>query len=208
MPMVQSLVADSHSVLRTLLLAAVVLIAPACDAFRTEGGQNDRRARAGRDVPSRVAVWGCKQAITTKAEELDPRWREESTVVGDFGFNVTAADHSGVRRHRRADIEVKLPIIIDGHSGATVWVPHHDRHRVALILADVPRRGPGNSYRIADGHHAVRFEPCTERKWSAWTAGLALADRREIVLEVEVDGERGPTLVPLGPWESFTIGPG
>jgi hypothetical protein len=205
MPMVQGRGNDSRGVPRAFLLMAVLLIASSCDAFGTES--RDRRAPAGRDAPSDVAVWGCEQAIAIRKEQLDPAWREESTVVGDFGFNMTAADFSGVRRHRRADIEVKLPVTIEGQSGATVWVPRHDRHRVALILADVPRRGPGNSYRIEDGHQGVRFEPCADREWSAWTAGLALADRRKILLKVEVDGARRPTLVPLGPWESSTIDP-
>ena len=204
MPMVQGRRDDSHGVPRAFLLAAVVLIASGCDAFGAGG--RDHRARAGRDAPSGVAVWGCEQAIASKEEQLDPAWREESTVVGDFGFNVTAADFSGFRRHRRADIEVKLPVTIEGHSGATVWVPRHDRLRVALILADVPRRGPANSYRIEDGHQGVRFEPCADRQWSAWTAGLALADRRKILLKVDVDGARRPTLVPLGPWKSYTAG--
>jgi hypothetical protein len=86
-----------------------------------------------------------------------------------------------------------------------VWVPPQERDRVALILANVPRRGPGNSYRIEDGHQGVRFEPCVDKKWTAWTAGLALADRKEIVLKVDIDGARDPTRVTLGPWASFTI---
>jgi hypothetical protein len=124
--------------------------------------------------------------------------------VGDFGFNVTEEDFSAFRPHERADLQFKLPVTIEGHSGATVWIPEHARARVALILADVPRRGPGNSYRIEDGHPAVRFEPCPDKSWSSWTAGLALADRREIVLNVEVDGAR-PTSVTLGPWTVLAI---
>lgn len=125
--------------------------------------------------------------------------------MGNLGINLAAGDFSGLRRHKRADIEVKLPITIEGHSGATVWVPPHERDRVALIVANVPRHGPGNSYRIEDGHQRVRFEPCVDRKWIAWTAGLALADRKEIVLIVDVDGARAPTRVRLGPWASITI---
>ena len=124
--------------------------------------------------------------------------------MGDFGFNLTASDFSGFRRHKRADIEVKLPVTIEGHSGATVWIPRHERDRVALLLANVPRRGPGNSYRIEDGHQRIRFEPCADKRWSAWTAGLALADTRKIVLKVKVDGAPRPTRVTLGPWASYT----
>jgi hypothetical protein len=188
---------------RTVLFAAVALITSGCDVFGAEG--SGRPARTGSDVPSGVAIWGCERAIDSKVDELDPHWRQESTVVGDLGFDLTPGDFSGFRRHERADIEVKLPVTIEGHAGATVWVPRHERDRVALILADVPRRGPGNSYRIEDGHQGVRFQPCRNRTWSGWTAGLALADRREIVLNVKVDGAPRPTRVSLGPWESFTI---
>ena len=188
---------------RLLLLVAVVLIAPACDQSDGRSDQN-RPARAEREGPSNLVIWGCDHAIPKLDEHLDPRWREEATVVGDFGFNLTAGDFSGFRRHKRADIEVKLPVTIEGHSGATVWVPRHEQDRVALILANVPRRGPANSYRVEDGHQGIRFEPCANKEWSAWTAGLALADRKEIVLKVKVDGARHPVRVTLGPWKSYT----
>jgi hypothetical protein len=187
---------------RTVLLVAIVLIASACDA--STGTNANRLARAENNESSNVVTWGCGQAIPELDEHFNPRWREEATVVGDLGFGLTAGDFSGFRRHERADIEVKLPVTIEGHSAVTVRVPDGERNRVALILADVPRRGPGNSYRIEDGYGAVRFEPCAEAEWSAWTAGLALADRREIVLMVEVDGARRPARVPLGPWQVFT----
>jgi hypothetical protein len=184
---------------RKILVAAVVLIAPACDAPTDAGSDQNRPARAESDKPSNVVIWGCDRAIPELDEHLDARWREEATVVGDFGFGLTAGDFSGFRRHKRADIEVKLPVIIEGHAGATVWIPRWERSRVALIMADVPRRGPGNSYRIEDGHRGVRFEPCADKEWSAWTAGLALADRRVTVLLVEVDGAQRPARVRLGP---------
>lgn len=191
-------------VARTVLLAAIVLIAPACDESTGKRSDQNRPAHDQRDEPSNVVIWGCAQAIPELNEHLDPRWRQEATVVGDFGFGLTAGNFSGFRRHQRADIEVKLPVIIEGHSGATVWIPRGERDRVGLILADVPRRGPGNSYRVEDGHPAVRFEPCADKEWSAWTAGLALADRREIVLMMKLD-DAGPSVrVPLGPWASFT----
>ena len=188
---------------RLLLLAAVVLIA-GCDQSGRRSDQN-RSARAEREEPSNVVIWGCEHAIPELDEHLDPRWREEATVVGDFGFDITAGNFSGFRPHKRADIQVKLPVTIEGHSRATVWVPRHEQDRVALILANVPRRGPGNSYRIEDGHGGIRFEPCANKEWSAWTAGLALADRKEIVLKVKVAGARHPARVTLGPWVSYTL---
>jgi hypothetical protein len=189
---------------RKVLLAAVLLIAPACDESTGRRSDQNRPARGESDEPSNVVIWGCDHAIPELDEDLNPRWRKESTVVGDFGFGLTAGDFSGFRRHKRADIEVKLPVIIEGQSSVTVWIPRWERDLVALILADVPRRGPGNSYRIEDGHLGIRFEPCADKEWSAWTAGLALADRRESVLMVKVDDARRPVRVPLGPWASVT----
>ena len=187
-----------------VLLGAVVLIAPACDESTSRRRDQNRSARAENNEPLNVVIWGCDEAIPELGKHFDPRWNEDATVVGDFAFGLTAGDFSGFRRHKRADIEVKLPVTIEGHSGVTVWVPDWERNRVALILADVHRLGPGNSYRLEDGYRGVRFEPCAEKEWSAWTAGLALADRREIALMVKADGQRRPTRVPLGPWESFT----
>jgi hypothetical protein len=191
-------------VARTVLVAAIVLIAAGCDEFTGKGSDQNRPAHGRHDEPSSVVMWGCGHAIPELNEHLDPRWRQGATVVGDFGFGLTAGDFSGFRRDQRADIEVKLPVIIEGHSGATVWIPRWERDRVGLILADVPRRGPANSYRVEDGHPAVRFEPCADKEWSAWTSGLALADRREIFLMVKLDDEGPSVRVPLGPWASFT----
>lgn len=188
-------------VARTLLLAAAVLTTPACDVSGEGEGDQARRGQDDSAVPAKVVTWGCEMRIPSGVETLDPQWREESTLVGNLGFGLKGMrDFSAFRPHKRADLQVKLPVTIEGHTGATVWIPSHERKRVALILADVPRRGPGNSYRIEDGHQAVRFEPCLDKAWSAWTAGLALADRRAIVLNVMVDGAASPAQVTLGPW--------
>lgn len=79
--------------------------------------------------------------------------------------------------------------------------------RAGLILADVPRRGPADTYRLEDGHSAIRFEPCLDRKWTAWTAVLALPDRQEITLMVKEDSAAHATRVTLGPWEVDATGP-
>lgn len=68
-----------------------------------------------------------------------------------------------------------------------LWIPPDERDRAGLVMADVTRRGPANSHRLEDGHPGVRFEPCADREWNAWTAGLALADRRKITLMVQED---------------------
>jgi hypothetical protein len=180
------------------LLATVLVMAPACDAGG-DGLDRDRRPQAEGDAPSSAVDWGCEHVIPSRVDELDPRWRERATVEVDqtwVGLDAVSA----WRPHKEADIAVKLPVTIEGHAGVTVRVPPHERQRVALILSDVPRRGPGNSYRVEDGHQAVRFTPCADRKWSAWVSGLALADPQEIVLNLRVDGAPKPTLVTLGPW--------
>ena len=160
-------------------------------------------ARPQNDVPANVTIWGCERTIPSNVVELDPGWREGLPGVGDFRFD---PEDPAWRRHEDADYGLKLPVIIEGHSGATVWIPRHERDRVALILSVVPRSGPGNSYRVEDGLQRVRFEPCAGKNWSAWTAGLALADPRAVVLNVSVDGAPEPERVALGPWpRAFTI---
>ena len=189
---------------RAILIATVVLVTSACEEnSNVEGDRDQAPAEVGE--PADAVTWGCERAITGLKMSLDPRWREEAIVVGDFGFFGMLDDFSGHRRQRRADIEVKLPITIEGHSEAVLWVPRDEQHRAGLILADVPRRGPGNSYRIEDGHPGIRFVPCPDKEWTAWTAGLALADRGEITVMVKEDSASRATPVKLGPWEVFII---
>jgi hypothetical protein len=181
-----------------LLSLTSVLLASACEPAG-DTGRGDA-APAG-SKPSDVTIWGCEHAIRGVGGP-NSAWRADSTVVGDFGF---PDDFSGMRRHEDADVEVKLPVVIEGHTAVTVLVPPHERERVALILSDVPRLGPRNSYRIEDGYHAVRFEPCINKGWTWWTAGLALADRGETLLDVKPDRARRPTGVTLGPWDVYTL---
>ena len=192
-----------------ILLGATVSSALACDERAPLDRVRDRAPAA--ELPaSDVATWGCDQSITGLPKRWpggDPRWREEAIVVGDFGFFGMADDFYGHRRHRRSDIQVKLPITIEGHTDALVWIPPDERHRAALILADVPRRGPGDSHRLEDGHSGIRFEPCLDREWTAWTAGLALADRRAISVRVKEETAARATTVTLGPWEVELVGP-
>lgn len=192
--------------IRTTLVAAAVLIASACDQNASVEGDRDRvPAEIGQ--PSNVAIWGCDQAITGLDKYPPPRWREEAIIVDDFGLYGMAGDFYGHRPHRHSDIQVKLPITIEGHSGVVAWLPSDEQDRGGLILADVPRRGPGNSYRVEDGHPGVRFEPCRDREWTSWTAGLALADRGEVTLMVKEDTAARATPVTLGPWEVGFTGP-
>ena len=185
-----------------IIFAAVVLIlmAPACDESTNVVGDRDR-APGEIGQPNDVAIWGCGRAITGLDKHPDPQWREEAVVVGDLGFFGMADDFFGHRAHRRSDIQVKLPIILEGRSSVVLSLPRDEQARAGLILADVPRRGPGNSYRVEDGHHGVRFEPCPDREWTAWTAGLALADRGEVTLMVKEGAASRATPVTLGPWD-------
>jgi hypothetical protein len=185
---------------RFILVAVFVLTASACDESANLEGARDREPGE-TGPPSDAALWGCKRSIPELPKHLDPRWREEAIVVGDFGFYGMAGDFAGHRPHGRSDIQVKLPITIEGNTGVVVWLPRDEYERGSLIMSDVPRRGPGNSYRVEDGHRAVRFEACSHREWTGWTAGLALADRREIALMVKEDTAARATPVVLGPWE-------
>jgi hypothetical protein len=104
------------------ILAAGIVMASACDASVGEGGDRASRGQDEADVPSSVVTWGCQQRIPSNMDALDPRWREEATVVG-VRLRWTEGDFSAFRPHERADLQVKLPVIIEGHSGATVWIP-------------------------------------------------------------------------------------
>jgi hypothetical protein len=187
-------------VVRLHVFTAAVLSLAACDSSMGDNDERHRGVRTESDQPPKTVMWGCQHTIAGKVTELDPQWREDSIVVGDFGFNVNNFKHHAWQPHEKADLQFKLPVIIEGHSSATVWIPDGERERVALILSNVPRRGPKNSYRVEDGHQAVSFNPCADKEWSAWVAGLALADRRESVLKVKADDAPRSTRIILGPW--------
>jgi hypothetical protein len=185
---------------RLALVVAFLLGAVACDRSRPADADRDP-VGAETGPPSDVVVWGCDKVIPELREDAPPGWRDEAIVVGDFGLYGMADDFHGHRLHARADIEVKLPIAIEGDSPVVLWIPPGERDRARLMLSDVARRGPGNSFRLEDGHRGIRFEPCAGREWNAWTAGLALADRGEITVMVEEEGAARATPVTLGPWE-------
>lgn len=187
-----------------MLVAALVLVGSACDENASD--ERDRGpASEGVDQPSDVIDWGCDRAIPEVPERPPPGWRDESIVVGDFGFYGMAGDFHAHRPHERSDLQVKLPVASEGRSAVVLWIPDEERERAGLILSDVPRRGPGNSYLVDDGHTAVRFEPCRDATWTAWVAGLALADRGPVTLMVREDGASAATPVELGPWKADPV---
>jgi hypothetical protein len=184
------------------ILIAAILIASACDQKPTAEGVRDKAAETG--LPSDLAIRGCENVIPELRKSSPPGWRGQAIVVGNFGFYGMAGDFYGHRPHEGADIQVKLPIVIEGHSDFVLWLPQDERNRASFILPDVPRRGSGNSYRVEDGHRAIRFEPCSDREWNAWTTGLALADRGETTLLVKEAAASQVTPVILGPWDVQT----
>ena len=186
---------------QAMVLAAALMSGPACEPSDGTRHGPDRPGQLGSHAPSDVRLWGCDRSIRRLPDRPDRAFLASATLVGDLGFGATADDLSVWRPHEDADFQFKLPIFIEGDAGATVRISRSQQGRVGLILADVPRRGPGNSYRVEDAYLGVRFEPCSDQAWTAWTGGLALADRHEIVLMVKVDGTEQPNRVVLGPWE-------
>jgi hypothetical protein len=129
----------------------------------------------------------------------DPRWRERSTAVDNLGFYGPGRDFSSlVRSDKSRDFVTKLPVIIQGRVGATVWVPREEQGRVALLFGNVRPGGPGNTYRVEDGATKVRFEPCEDKKRTGWAGGFVLQDRDEIALKVRMNGASRPVTVTLG----------
>jgi hypothetical protein len=179
------------------LLAVVFVVAPACEASRDGKSDSARPTPAHSDQRSTVAVARCGLAIVGNA---DPRWRENSTVVGNLGFYGPGRDFrdSAQRSGKEGDLVTKLPVIIEGLSGATVWVPRTERNRVALLFGHTPTQGEGDGYLIEDGYAKVRFEPCADKRRTGWPGGFVLKDQEEIVVKVRLDGANRVTIVTLG----------
>jgi hypothetical protein len=140
-----------------------------------------------------AVVARCDTAILGNA---DRRWRKRSTVVGNLGFYGPGRDfRSAERSGEGGDLVTKMPVVMEGKSGARVWVPREVRDRVALLYGPIPAL---DVYRVDDGHAAVRFEPCTDRKRTGWPGGLVLRNRRPLALKVRLEGADRPHTVTLG----------
>jgi hypothetical protein len=122
------------------LLLIVLVTAPACQAPWDSSGAGRRPATASADELLSAVIWGCEQAIPSTVKTLDPSWREEAIVVGDLGFDETSGS-SGYRCHEDAAIEVKLPILFEGHVARVTTNP--------LSLVPFPRQ----LLKVRDVHH-------------------------------------------------------
>ena len=175
------------------MLLAVMIMASACvGPQEIDNGPPARNAKDGAKESTAV-VAECHSAILGNA---DARWRQRSTVIGNLGFYGPARDFRLAHRSGKGgDLITKMPVIIEGNSGATVWVPRGERDRVALLFGAIPT---GDLYRIEDGHAKVRFKPCTDRERTGWVGGLVLHDRRPIALKVRLVGANQTHTVVLG----------
>lgn len=177
---------------RALLLAAA-LVGWACSDSPDEGVAPPPPDADEVAEQATKGVARCDSAILGNA---DSRWRERSTVVGYVGFYGPGRDFKTAYRHDKGgDFVTKMPVIIEGNSGATVWVAREARHRVALLFGKIPASEP---YEIEDGYSQVRFEPCTARERTGFVGGLVLRDRHPVALNVRLDGADGTQTVTLG----------
>ena len=175
------------------VLLAAALVASACNGAADEVGQ--RRLGAADQVKQQttVNVARCDSAVGGSA---DRRWRERSTVVGNVGFYGPGRDFRTAQRTAKGgDLMTKMPVIIQGDLGATVWVPRGERDRVALLFGKSPGPDPNE---IRDGNTKVRFEPCTDRERTGFVGGLALRDRQPVALRVRLQGTHRIHTVTLG----------
>ena len=175
------------------VLGVVVLVASACDASSTEASQRSPQIDHPGVETAAVGAARCSSAIQRNA---DSGWRQRSTVVGNLGFYGPGRDFDLAYRHEEGgDLVLKLPIVIEGNSGATVWVPREERDRLALLFGKIQASEP---YSIDDGYARVRFEPCRNRKRTGFVGGLVLRDRRQVVLNVRLHGTEQTNSVTLG----------
>ena len=178
---------------KRLLLAGAVLLASACDAPSDDRAGGSPKSAAEIVERASAGVARCDSAIEGTA---DPRWRQRSTVVGNLGFYGPGRDFDLAYRHDKGgDLVSKLPVIIEGSSGATVWVPREERDRVALFFGKIRA---GEPYTIEDGHAQVRFEPCNGRKRTGFVGGLILRDRQKVALRVRLNGAEQTETITVG----------
>lgn len=176
----------------------MILVASACDAPADEDSDGPLQDAGGVAGRAAVGVAGCNSAVAGNA---DRRWRERSTIVGHLGFYGPGRDFRAAYRHDKGgDLVTKMPVIIEGSSGATVWVPREERDRVGMLFGKIPASEP---YAIDDGFVEVRFEPCTDRKRTGFVGGLVLRDRQPVALKVRMDGARQTQTVTLGTFDAM-----
>jgi len=175
------------------VLLAGTLVTWACNGSPDEGGGRPVRDADEVTRHPRVSVARCDSAIRANA---DRRWRARSTAVGNVGFYGPGRDFSTAQRSvDGGDLITKMPVIIEGGSGATVRVPRQEWDRVALLFGKVPADEP---YEIRDGYTQVRFEPCGDRERTGFVGGLALRDRQPVALTMRLEGTDRIHTVRLG----------
>jgi hypothetical protein len=96
--------------------------------------------------------------------DLGKGWRRDSFVIGPVAFvglpRVTTAPRSDFAPLEDGFRSVKALAVVDEGSDVIVSVAPEDRSHVALLY-DPASFKDVNSYQIADGEPAVRFQPCS-----------------------------------------------
>jgi hypothetical protein len=113
-------------------------------------------------------------------------WRRTSYIFGRFGMSHNLAAGS---RGPDGLLHAKAPVIVEGHKSVVLSVPHGERDRVGIEIAN--REDPLST---------LVLKPCADKKRTAWAAGLALRDLRPVHLDVRIGARKGK--VRIGPPES------
>ena len=170
------------------------LVASACTG--APDGESGRPPSASPEEVAGVSAVGVARCDSAILGNADKRWRQRSTIVGNVGFYGPGRDFASAQPSGNSgDLITKMPVIIEGDSGTTVWVPREERDRVALLFGKIPG---GDPYEIGDGYAEVRFEPCADRERTGFVGGLVIRDRRPVALRVRLEGTGEVETVPVG----------
>jgi hypothetical protein len=145
----------------------------------------------------RTQVAGCEGTeVTIGSGPRDwPRGAELAGPLGVFERPLREMSETG-----NGQLIAKMPVLVDRGPAATLSVPQRLRHRVFLYYGRMVGRNGERTTRIgaAPGFSKVRFEPCGDRRRTAWPGGIRVSGRAPVRLTVRVDGDPDPIPLPLG----------
>jgi hypothetical protein len=144
----------------------------------------------------RTQVADCGGPVTIGSGPRD--WPEGAELAGPLG--VFERPLRAMSETRNGQLITKMPVVVDRGPAATLGVPRRLRHRVFLYYGRMVDRNGEPTTRIgaSPGFSEVRFEPCADRRRTAWPGGIRVIGRAPVRLLVRVEGAPGPIPLPLG----------
>ena len=123
-----------------------------------------------------------------------PGWRRAGPLA------VPPRPLRSMRRASSGDLEARMDVVLSGHRFVVLSVPLDLRNRVFLYYGQVldNRGGQPRSLFGAPGYAETEFQPCRDRRRTAWSGGIRVIGSGPVRLLVTVEGRTRSLPLRLG----------